>query len=535
MRQLNVLNRLNRNDLLFALAVMLLGLVVYTHVLAPDVLYSDSGEFQTLAYTWGTTHTTGYPVYLLLARIVGFLPVETLAWRINFASALFAALTLGGMYLVARYFTVRGGALLASLVLLISYTFWSQSVIAEVYTLATALIVLVLLLLLRWRELPVQRGWMVTAVGFVLGAGLGVHMFLLLIAPSVGLFVLWGVFFGTSQERGDWSPLLQLILGGIAGITVFFLLFAYMDTRPTPTNLLTTSIVSSRDVWDLETSDLDTVQERFWINVSGDQWQDRMLPDDVDYQETLLAFFGDDLLREFAIPTLILALIGSLAALLQSRRLFALLFIALLTAFAAGFLYFPGDKYIFYLPLYLLLAIFSGIGAGALLRLVNRLLPVATLKLPVTLILTSLLIAVCVSPFFVSRWRSIQRGYSGFIREDYVYPVTQPDEPRQAAECAVSMVAETDATLVLDWRALYSIYYVAHVEQGRTGLEILQALPYPAQRISPLLSEEITERVQNGEAVYTDDTYPPLNSRFELKPVDGDCTTYQLYKLSLRS
>lgn len=83
-------------------------------------------------------------------------------------------------------------------------------------------------------------------------------------------------------------------------------------------------------------------------------------------------------------------------------------------------------------------------------------------------ILTIVLMAICAAPFITTRWRSLERGYSGFVSEDYVYPVLRPHEARIAAECALSKVAETSAFLVLDWRALYSIYYVAYLEQGRT-------------------------------------------------------------------
>src|SRR5688572_7109946 len=106
---------LDRWDMLLAIAIALLGLVIYTRVLAPDVLYSDSAEFQTLAYTGGVTHPTGYPIYLALARLVGYIPIGTLAWRISWFSALAAGFTLGGVYLVTRHLSGRSGALLASL------------------------------------------------------------------------------------------------------------------------------------------------------------------------------------------------------------------------------------------------------------------------------------------------------------------------------------------------------------------------------------------------------------------------------------
>ena len=124
---------LNRTDYVLALAVGVAALAAYVRNLAPDVLYSDSAEFQTLAYTLGMTHSTGYPVYLLLARLLGLLPLGSLAWRVNLLSATSAAVTVSAVYLLARHVTrSRTGALLGSLALGLSYTFWSQAVIAEV-------------------------------------------------------------------------------------------------------------------------------------------------------------------------------------------------------------------------------------------------------------------------------------------------------------------------------------------------------------------------------------------------------------------
>ena len=524
----------DRRDLLLALSIAVLALMVYTRVLAPDVLYSDSGEFQTLAYTWGMTHTTGYPVYLVLARLVGFIPVNTLAWRINFASAVAAAMTLGGVYLITRRFTGRGGAALASLVLLISYTFWSQSILAEVYTPATALIVTVLLMLLGWHAQPSRRRWLLFLAGFLLGLGLGVHLFMMLIAPSVYLFVLWGIVKGPLEERGRWQHLARLMLGTAAGIVAFYLLFVFIDTRPTPTNIFTTSVYPSRDAWNLQDSDLDTEPERFWINVSGNQWRDRMLPGDVDYLWIFMSFFREDLAREYTIPTLLLAILGALAALVQRRRLCALIGLALVTALAAGLLYFPGDKYIFYLPVYLLLAVFAGAGAGFLISAAARVLPPTVLRAVPAAIMTVVLVAVCAASLINTRWQAIQAGRSVFIKEDYAYPVNRPGEPRRVAECAVSKVAESEAYLVLDWRALYAIYYVAHVEQGRTGLVIRESMPYPTHELTGDLRAEIAEQLRKGSVVYVDRAYPPLGAIYTLTRVGGPCSDYELLRVSLR-
>ena len=130
---------------------------------------------------------------------------------------------------------------------------------------------------------------------------------------------------------------------------------------------------------------------------------------------------------------------------------------------------------------------------------------------------------------------TLERGFSGFVKEDYVYPVLHPYEARTAAECALSKVSETNAFLVLDWRALYSIYYVAYLEQGRTGIIIREALPYPTKVVTQTLLTEISEHVRNGEAVYTDDMYSPLTSAYKMTAIAGGCSNYRLFKLSLRN
>ena len=124
-----------KKDYLIALALAIVALAAYVRTLAPDILYGDSAEFQCLAYTLGVTHSTGYPTYLFLGRLIGFLPLYSPAWRISLLSAICAAITVGGIYLLARYFTRnRIGAVLGTVALGISYTFWSQAIIAEVYT-----------------------------------------------------------------------------------------------------------------------------------------------------------------------------------------------------------------------------------------------------------------------------------------------------------------------------------------------------------------------------------------------------------------
>jgi hypothetical protein len=525
----------DRRDWFTALGVAAFALIVFTLALAPDVLYGDSGEFQTLAYTWSTTHSTGYPVYLLLARLVGIVPINTMAWRITFVSALSAAITVGGVYLVTRHFARRGAAVLSSLALMVAYTFWSQSIIAEVYVPAAALIVVVMLVLLWWSDHPLVRRLRFVA-GLLIGLGLGVHLFLLLILPAATLFVLWGVVWGSSDERTNrWRHIASLLIGLLVGLVLFVLLFIYIDGRPTPTNFFTTVMIPSREAWDLQEADFDTPLKRFWLNVSGYQWRDAMLPAGLDYKEELETFWEEYLPREYTPPALLLAVVGVPVALFLHRRKAVLLGVALVTIFLAALGYTPGDKFVFFLPVYVLVAPFVGIGADRLSLLAERILSRIVPARVVSAVIIPILLVLCVSPFIASRWEAVRTGRSEFVEETYPYPVENLDEPRQFAECALTEITEPDAFLVMEWRTLWPTYYVAHVEQGRTGLEIREALPYGTRVITGTLLAQITEALESGRAVYADQNYPALTRTFTFDQMIDTCPNYRLWRVALRS
>ena len=50
----------------------------------------------------GVAHNPGYPLYVLLTHAFSYLPIGSLAYRINLFSALLGALTVGLAFLIAR-------------------------------------------------------------------------------------------------------------------------------------------------------------------------------------------------------------------------------------------------------------------------------------------------------------------------------------------------------------------------------------------------------------------------------------------------
>lgn len=115
--------------------------VVYRITLAPTIVFGDSGELATAARVLGVAHPPGYPLYTLLANVALQIGGGT-ALAMNTLSALLAAGTVGLLFAIVRRATGENApALLAALVLGSSPTWWSESIIAEVYPLSLFLLI----------------------------------------------------------------------------------------------------------------------------------------------------------------------------------------------------------------------------------------------------------------------------------------------------------------------------------------------------------------------------------------------------------
>ncbi|MBY0589366.1 DUF2723 domain-containing protein [bacterium] len=172
-----------------ALLSFVLPLSLYLWSLATTVTLEDSGEFLTAAVNLGVPHPPGYPLWCLLAHPFTWIPIGTMAERIHFFSALCGAGTC--------FFTQRIGfklselpwvALFGALMLAVSPSLWSQSTIAEVYSLNALIFSLAV-----WGALcfvddpkPVHLQTLAAAVGF----GSANHYLTPLLAIPLLLWVL---------------------------------------------------------------------------------------------------------------------------------------------------------------------------------------------------------------------------------------------------------------------------------------------------------------------------------------------------------
>jgi len=130
--------RPKRADWLQAAAVALALFAVYAATAPRTVALEDDGLFILSSYFLGIEHPPGYPLFIWIGHLFTYLPFGSVAYRVHLASALFGALTGGAAWLCAR--ALIGGRLpayLAAFALGVSPVFWSQAIIAEVYTLNT--------------------------------------------------------------------------------------------------------------------------------------------------------------------------------------------------------------------------------------------------------------------------------------------------------------------------------------------------------------------------------------------------------------
>jgi hypothetical protein len=177
-------------NVLWAVAVGAAAFAVYLRTLAPGlVAVVDTPMFQFIGRVLGVPHNPGYPLYVLLTYPFSYLPIGSLAYRINLFSSILAALTVTLTFLIARRLGCRPiVSAAAALGMAFGHVFWSQAIIAEVYTLDTAIIAGMLLALLAWGQ--TRRPAFFFAAAALFAAGLGNHTTIVGFAPGMVLYAL---------------------------------------------------------------------------------------------------------------------------------------------------------------------------------------------------------------------------------------------------------------------------------------------------------------------------------------------------------
>ncbi len=367
----------HRRQQMLALPVFGVVLSLYVLTLSPTVvtLFDDSLEFQLVTYQLGIAHPTGYPLYTLLGWLFTRLPVGDVAYRVNLMSAVFGALTVALVYLIGlealprarcsadderRSWSDVGAALIGTLALAVSPVFWSQATLAEVYTLNAAFVAGILLWLV-WRAsyLPAglepagrsgiasRYGGEMTALAFLFGLSLTHHRTMLFLLPAVVLY-LWY----TMRRSGDLSRVVidPLRAGKLAvAFAAPLLLYLYIPLRGHIGSLDGTYTNTLAGFWRQAAA---SGYGAFIANPFG--------------TERGADFYFILFLRQFGWVGMAAGLVGF--AVLRRPGLRSLTGIAFVSYLAFNLFYRVADVQVFFIPPFLIWAIWIGSCAGWLLN-----------------------------------------------------------------------------------------------------------------------------------------------------------------------
>lgn len=499
-----------RGDLV---AVIPLGAAaaLYLRTLAIGLLPGDSGELQTMPYLVGHTHPTGYELWTLLARVFTWVvPVGGYAWRVNLFSAAMAIAALAGLYLAGRLLSdSRGAGVVAASVTMMAPTFWSQAIIAEVYTAALAWTAWIGVAVLRWAATG-DRRW-VAAAAALGGSALGVHFQIGLLAPAVVVFLVLARRAGRAGSARPGPGLVRpAVAGAAAGVTLAVGAYLLVDAVDPPADYFAAVVEPAVSSWGLAVDDVDGSFERMRFVWGQTQVAGFWTLDQVGANSGWLA---DHLAEELWWPVLVAAMVGLLALLAGRRPESALVGLGLAVVAATTFAYAVGDLlWVFYLPVYAFIALLAGHGFA-----------VATRRLRGGTAAALVVAAV------VAVQAGIGPGLGGEAPETFGYHPGSGFEAYRATLRAMVDDLAVGAVVFTTWDDLYPLYHVAHLESGRTDLVFHETRPADDQ---PDLADSsvgyIIDRVAAGAVVLVEDREPQLVAAgLELAPTRiGPVTMY---------
>lgn len=408
--------RLRSNPAWPRLGVFLASLVVYLATAPRGVALEDDGFFILAAYFNGIAHPPGYPLHTLLGHLCVQLPFGSVAWRVHALSGIFGALSCALLWSIARRLLKDDlAATVAALGYAFSAVFWSQAIIAEVYTLNTFFFFLLLWLVLEMAESEPQafrRRLRIAAL--VYGLSLSNHWPLMLLSTPALLLPL------ASRWRELIRAVPSLIPWVVLGLTPYLWMF-YRSQVPGLPFAFHGSIENLEMLWAY-------VSRRIYASVDVSPaagWADR------------LWFIGQtalDLARQFTWVGVPFVMIGLLA---QFRR-FSLPILAMIwAAFLAStlvlllLLRFDADRLhwlvfrVYPLVAYGMAALWLGLGFREVRRRLEALPPDFSLRRVLPRLLAALLI---LAPLLIHSRVNDRSQY--FWAESYARMVLESVEPK---------------------------------------------------------------------------------------------------------
>lgn len=315
------------------------ALLVYWLTLAPGLTWAnyggDGAELITASATLGIPHPPGYPVYVLIGKLISLVPIGTVAYRFNFISAFWLALSTGFLTATVTTLLVRGQyrkrvvplvPISVGLVFAFLPLVWGQALIAEVYSLNLVLISALVWLLVQ--ESNSKKSYL---AGAIFGLSLTTHLTSILVLP-LSLYLL---------PKKQWP---RFALGALIGIIpIFFLPILGSSSSPV--------------IWGRP----NTLSGWIWLVTAQIYRPNLLMLDAQGFWTRGTEWFSDGLWQVLLIgvPLIVIGIVG---AVVRDRRLIAA-FLATMSLYALyAFGYRTNDAMVFLLPGFLFFSVSLGFG-----------------------------------------------------------------------------------------------------------------------------------------------------------------------------
>ncbi len=370
--------KLLRGDLFIPVLIFFVFLGIYWLTLAPSVSpQGDAGELITVAYILGISHPPGYPLFTLIGHLFTFLPLWSVAWRLNLFSAVCHCLTLVFVYLILKKITKSWlVAFFSILTLGFSYTFWLYSLVTEVFPLNDLFLSILFYLAVVINDTKdlKKTGKLFLFFFFVLGLSFSNHHTIILISPAL-FYLIYRKFLRSFSSRG--TKKIKFVMASVLFFILGFLPYIYFPIR------------SRMGVFPIEWRPILSLVDLFRFFTRADYGSLNPYIGSDPSQVTLgqkwsqLVNYGRFLWDDFQIYGLLLAGLGLIYGFFRNKRFLVTILIGFLTnIFFLSYASFPISEFSgttlgvierFYLLPNIFVSMAIGLGVWALFSLVKRL------------------------------------------------------------------------------------------------------------------------------------------------------------------
>ena len=327
--------------LIVAAIVATVAFWAYTKTLLPGVDLGDTGGFQAAVLWPEVSARQAYPLYYdLAAPFVRAVSMTNPARGLNLFSAIAGAAAVGLLtYLCALIAESLLAGIAAGLLLAFSYTFWSQAIIAEVYTLHLTLVLVSCLALYAYAQRPSRLRLAIFFGVYALAFGNHLSMILLLVPFAIFLLHV------TPDRRTLVAP---------ATITLAAIIAAAGALQYWPNFFSSSPLGGGPPSW----------SERFaafWFDTTKVDWRDSMVMGvRSDQLADRVGMWWFDARQQFGVLGLLLAVVGAFRLWTIARPWATLILLAYAINTLFAFTYNVGDTHVFYLPGHLFTAFLAG-------------------------------------------------------------------------------------------------------------------------------------------------------------------------------